>query len=259
MSAPSVGGVPRRRTLRQVLSGRHAIVVLAFAIALLLVLLSAPRVIAEGIVLPERGVLLRLERGALLPPDAQAGLERALRTALRVDASNPDYWAALGRLERAKALQEGVATTPGRQRLADAARAFQRSLALRPVDSEVWALLAEARFLDGGAMTRQSLAALEMSYGTGRYGLRAMPLRLNLAFAAWEKLDDNLRSGVLSDLRYRWSRSWDDQKAIIRLVCRYNRALLLAEAVREDAKGRAEFDRLYAPFLSPQGCRERPV
>jgi hypothetical protein len=97
-----------------------------------------------------------------------------------------------------------------------------------------------------------------MSYATTPFEPNLMRLRAELAFTYYDELDPMLRARAGQDIAFLWSRAWEDQKALIKLACRTNRAFLIAEALRKDKDELAEFDRLYKAFMSPEGCASKP-
>lgn len=247
-----------RGRLRRVLASRGAAIVLSFAIAVPLLVIAVPRLIAEIFLVPARITLEELRQGA---PASDAELEEAARSlaqGLRFAPGNGRLYTDRAWILLLQAERAGFASAQGQALLARATEELKNGLAVDPANGFGWARLAMAQLTAAGTMTPAIRAALDMSYATTPFEPNLMRLRAELAFIHYDEFDPSLRTRARRDIAFLWSRTWDDQKVIINLACRNNRAFLIAEALREDKKKLAEFDRLYNAYMTPEGCASKP-
>lgn len=247
-----------RGRLRVALATRWAAILVSLIIAAPLFAIAAPRLMAEILLVPARITLEELRQGA---PVSDAVLEEAARSlagGLRFAPGNGRLytdraWVLLLQAERA-----GFTSAKGRALLEQARQELESGLSRDPANGFGWVRLAMAQLAVVGKMTPESRAALEMSYATTPFEPNLMRLRVEIAFTYYDELDPTLRARAAQDIAFLWSRSWDDEKAIMSFACRSNRAFLIAAALRKDKEKLAEFDHLYQAFMTPEGCASKP-
>ncbi len=248
----------QRRGLRVVL-GRPASVIVCVLLLIPLLVIGAPHLAAEICLLPARPVLTGLRDGESPDLAALKRAEGALSRALDFTPADGRAHTDLGLVLIVQAERLGLATPEGRNLASKAAQALERGLSREPANPYAWVRLANARFAQGQSHAASTRRALAMSYVTGRYAYRVMPQRIEIAMQLYEELAPELRQDVARDIAALWNRSWEDQKRVFRLACRYDRSFLVAQALGADKKARAEFDKLYPDYLSPEGCAAHPA
>lgn len=253
--APQSNG---QATIRPALGTRWAAIVVASIIALPLLVLATPRLASEIVLVPARITLEELRKGSevsdAMLDEAARSLARGLRLAPGNGRLHTDYaWLLFLQAERA-----GFSSATGCALLDHARAELERGLSLDPANGFGWVRLAMAEVAVHGTLTPKGRAALDMAYATTPFEPNLMRLRAELAFGHYEELDPALRARASQDIAFLWSRDWEDQKLVINLACRTNRAFLIASALRTNKEKLAEFDRLYEPYLSPEGCASKP-
>lgn len=234
--------------------GRPASVIVCVLLLTPLLVVGAPHLAAEICLLPARPVLAGLRDGESPDLPALKEAEHALSRALRFAPGDGRAHADLGLVLIVQAERVGLTTAEGRNLATKAAQALEDGLSRAPANPYAWVRLASARFALGPSVAPSTERALAMSYVTGRYAYRLMPQRIEIAMQVYEKLTPELREDLARDIAALWNRSWEDQKRVFRLACRYDRAFLVAQALAGDKTARAEFDKLYPDYLSPEGC-----
>jgi len=247
-----------RGRLRRALAARWAAILVSLIIAAPLFAIAAPRLVAEVLLVPARITLEELRQGAPASDatlnEAAQSLARGLRFAPGNGRLHTDRaWVILLQAERA-----GIASANGRALLEQARQELESGLSRDPANGFGWARLAMEQLAVAGKVTPAIRAALDMSYATTPFEPNLMRSRAELAFTYYDELDPMLRARAGQDIAFLWSRDWTDQKAIINHACRNNRAFVIAEALRKDKDKRAEFDRLYKAYMSPEGCASKP-
>lgn len=255
MPGPSINWSGR---LRRALATRWAAILISLLIAAPLFAIAVPRLVAEALLVPARISLEELRRGESVGDGALQEAAQSLEAGLRFAPGNGRLrtdraWVLLLQAERA-----GLSSAKGRVLLDQARQELERGQARDPANGFGWARLAMTRLTASKKVTPTIRAALEMSYATTPFEPGLMRLRAELAFSYYDEYDPMLRARAGQDIAFLWSRDWDDQKAIINLACRHNRAFVIAEAVRSDKDKLAEFDRLYNAYMSPEGCASKP-
>ncbi len=167
--------------------------------ALLLLALAVPRLGAHLAMTAGNPGLDKLRRGEML---TDAGLERVRRSreAALAWLDLPRAHVDLGYLHLRRALlaNERGDLPEARGELARAVAAFVRGLSREPVEPYAWHELAYAHLY--AARPERAVAALAMSYRTGRYIPPLAPSRARLALVLWEGLAEDLRPWALRDL-----------------------------------------------------------
>jgi hypothetical protein len=156
-----------------------------------------------------------------------------------------------------RAERAGFAQAQARALLHEARQELEQGLALDPANGFGWMRLALAELALTGTVTPKIAAALNMSYATTPFEANLMLLRAEVAFGYYGELDPTLQARARDDIAFLWSRSWEDQKALMSYACRSGRAFLLAQALRSDKDKLAELDTLYESFHTPEGCASK--
>ncbi len=245
--------------VRRALNHDNAGAVLAAALAVLLIFLAVPRFTAELLGVGSLPTLGQLQRGLPISEPDLAEAVKQLDSAVNIDSHDARRLTDLGLIYLMQAQHQGLDTDGGQAKLLAGMKALEDGLSRSPANSFAWARLAWARLARDQGPSPGAIKALRMSYLTGPYVDRVMPYRADLSLRLWERLDSELTESATRELTYLWGRSWDDQKHLMDSVCRYGRAFVLAQALRESSSGIAEFDRLYPYFMTPEACKERTL
>lgn len=228
------------------------------ALALLLIVLSAPRVIAEAMLLPVATSLADLHRGDMLDAPTAARVAQALQSAQRFQPHDSRLAVDRGLLALSAIRRDGVSSEEAKPTLLSAIGDLETGLKQSPANAFAWALLAQARSVRDATLSDSAKAALRNSYYVGPFDHGAMLVRSEIVLPNWRLLDGDLEPFARREILNLWQRSWDDQKAIIKVVCATNAISALSDALRGNAAARKEFDQFYEPYLSPEGCKKAP-
>lgn len=250
----------RRRTgvMSRLLRDVRVSAAFLIALALLLIGLSAPRVIAEAMLLPVAGSLADLHRGDVLDDVTTARVAQALEGAQRFQPGDSHIAIDRALLALNTVRRAGMASEQAKPALRAAIGDLETGLKRGPANAFAWALLAQARSVQDGTLSDSAKAALHNSYYMGPFDHGAMLVRSEIVLPNWRLLDGDLESFAHREILNLWQRSWDDQRAIIKVVCATNATAALSDALRGNAAARKEFDQFYEPYFSPEGCKKAP-
>jgi hypothetical protein len=166
---------------------------------MVLIALAIPRLIAGILIFPHEPVMRSIQHGSDVPMERLIEARRGYEAALAWHGGAGER-AALAILRLRLALALGVETAGGRAVLESAREAARAALAGTPGDPYLWAQLAEAELLLGGASPTFA-AALMRSIATGPHEPSLAPFRAALGLQAWAALDPAQRDQVARQVR----------------------------------------------------------
>jgi hypothetical protein len=159
-----------------------------------LVALALPRTIAGLRLVPATPVVESLRRGERVTEPYLAATTEAQAGSLAW-AADAQAWADLGLVQWELALRAGLGSEAGQARLATAALATDRALALAPSLGLVWARRAQIELVRNG-LTPAFEDSLALSLATAPFDPTVLWPRLELALIAWPVLSEATRMRV---------------------------------------------------------------
>jgi len=172
-----------------ILTRNVASLVVALALGLALVWLSAPRFLGALDALPARNVLWEIRKERPVSAELIARGATALERSRRWSGTPAHLLSDLALLKLLQSqLAVDVPTVDAERLLAESVEAQQASLAKAPAGSNGWARLAYARYELAG-LTPGARDALEMSLLTGGIDLPLLSFRLYLMLREWDTLE----------------------------------------------------------------------
>lgn len=172
---------------------------MALAVALALVWLASPRVVAAFAALPVSPVIAELRAGGHIDSRYLRIAAESQESALEwIDDGRGLGW--LGLLTFLLAQDRGF-DGEGRAFLDESVAAHRRGLAVSPAQTYAWLRLAHAELVREGPGPRLG-PLIELSIVTAPYNYALVFRRLELCFMAWRQLDDRMRAVVAKQVRF---------------------------------------------------------
>ncbi len=218
-----------------------ASVVACVVSGLVLLVLSAPRLVASVLLLPGDHVLTRIQKLAgSAPKEDLMTLVRSRKAALEwLDSGRIRTDLALAQILLAEA--QGTVLRPAPNLAKGAARNLEIGLAKGPANTHAWARLALVRYRIDGA-TREVAKLVSMSALIGLNEPRLVFPRIGLSLVLWERFDKSERELVLRQVRYAWR---IDPKRLVALARRSGQPLPIRVGLGRDRRELTKFERMY--------------
>lgn len=209
--------------------------------AVALVSLAAPRMMAGIVAGPFDDTMRSLGRGQIQPDSRWLRLAEASREHALAWYGTARFESDLGALHYAEALGVPRGDQARLDLVAQALTHDRRAIALAPSQPFAWTRIAQGRLEHEGAGA-DIAAPLAMSYRTAPADPRLLMTRLEIALAVWDRLPDEVRAQTSRQIVL--AMDWYPRQ-LVDLAARRYRQAVVREALAADPVARMRFNIMY--------------